>query len=151
MRRQISEVVKKEQGDGGGEARTPYIGGTFLGAGKRNTHSHAHKSTHKHTYAHMSTHVHARERMLPHTQAHLCTHEHTCAHECSHTHTSIHEHTSMHTALRAELANSTCSRHRMSPSLSTGLPLVSRSLDQWAEYPPCLSSSRYHARSKEAK
>lgn len=78
MRRQISEVVKKEQGDGGVEARTPYTGGKFLGAGKRNTHPHAHKSTHKHTYAHMSTHVCARARMCmhKHTQAHLSTHKH---------------------------------------------------------------------------
>lgn len=126
MRGQISEVVKKEQGEEGAQARTAYTGGRFLGAGKRNTHPHAHKSTHEHTHAHTSTHEHTRAHVSTHTQAHMSTH-------------------------RAELANSTCSRHRMSSRLSTGLPLVSRSPDQWAEHPPCLSSHRYHARSGEAK
>ena len=49
MRGQISEVVKKEQGEEGAQARRAYTGGKFLRAGKRNTHPHAHTSTHVHT------------------------------------------------------------------------------------------------------
>lgn len=59
MRGQISEVVKKEQGEEGFPSKEwPTLVGGSLGQEKKHTPTHAHKSTHEHTRAHMSTHVH---------------------------------------------------------------------------------------------